>query len=162
MAYYDMVMESCSSADSMAKLLGYNKIMVAGRDFKLADAGKDVDVKGMVAISDSPKELIKAAKRLASAVIPFNLQPDRLLVSALRDNDVTLLIPFSIIVSARGLAMSRNLHYASKLLAYARKKKVNVGFITLARSTLYMESYMQLIGLAKLIGASEEEARLGI
>jgi hypothetical protein len=50
----------------------------------------------------------------------------------------------------------------SKLFEYAKKSKIDVMFVTLARSNAFLCSCMQLVEIAKLIGAEEEYAKRSI
>ncbi|MCL4373484.1 MAG: hypothetical protein M1360_01950 [Candidatus Marsarchaeota archaeon] len=163
MDYYDIVMDSCSFPSGFEHELGFKRVFVSGRDFEPANADKGEDAKGRLAIGHSSKNLLHAARRFAVAVVPMNLGLDRAFIETLRENSTILIIPLSMTYGASSdFALSTNMHLASKMLAYANKRKVRVGFATMARSFEHMESYMQLIELAKLIGASEDEARQGI
>ncbi|MGC8669744.1 MAG: hypothetical protein ACP5TL_01160 [Candidatus Micrarchaeia archaeon] len=162
MKFYDIVLDSCNLTKETNLLLGFEKIAVANRDFVLCDAEKNANCEGGIAIGKDSKSLEKATKRDAKAVIALDFNLDMSLLESMREHDTVLLIPFSPIESSRGIALSHKLFLASRLLYNARKRNVKVGFITLAHSVVYLESYMQLIALAKLIGAREEEARIGI
>ncbi|MGC8651720.1 MAG: hypothetical protein ACP5UH_00500 [Candidatus Micrarchaeia archaeon] len=163
MDYYDIVMDSCSIPKGFERVLGFKSIFVSGRDFKLADADSGAETEGTVAFGRSNERLIHASKHLAIAVIPLALELDRKLIETLKDNGTALLIPLSSIYTAGSdFALSRNMHLASKLLENASRKRVRVGFVTMARSFVQLESRMQLIELAKHIGANEDEARRGV
>ncbi|MGC9190828.1 MAG: hypothetical protein ACP5FR_02860 [Candidatus Micrarchaeia archaeon] len=162
MEYYDAAIGVQIDA-STEKLLGFRKIFVAGKDFKLVDMdlGKE-DPKNSIAMGKTSLGLLKASRRFAKGIIPVEIDVDKRVVESIKENESMLLIPLNRIVSTYGIVRARNIKIASKVLEYALKRRVSVGFITMASSETQLMSFMQLIELAKLIGAPEDVARAGI
>lgn len=77
----------------------------------------------------------------------------------MNEREIALCIPMNAIMSSYGLQRSRALYMTSKLLRHAMDIKLDVSFATFARTRLQLCSYMQLIELAKLLGADEGFAR---
>jgi RNase P/RNase MRP subunit p30 len=106
--------------------------------------------------------LIKASRRFAKGIIPLEMEVDKRVIESIKENDSMLLIPLNHILTTYGMVRVRNIKMTSRTLEYALKRRINIGFITLASSEGQLVSYMQLIELAKLIGAPENIARSGI
>lgn len=87
---------------------------------------------------------------------------DKKALEQMRDRGITLCLPTSVITDSYGLQRSRNIYMMGKLFTYARSIKLDAAFVTLAKSNAHLCSYMQLIELAKLVGADEEYARRSI
>ncbi|MGC8586066.1 MAG: hypothetical protein ACP5K5_00785 [Candidatus Micrarchaeia archaeon] len=160
MDYYDIVLSS--GLEKLGGMLGYKKILIAGKDFPVAEIGSNENQSGRVAIGRDTKVLLKACRTFASAVILNTYAIDKSLIEGLKEYRIPLIIPFNQIIGNKGFRLSKSLYLARRLFLYAKKKKIEVGFATLADSELGMESYIQLIELAKLIGASDEDARKGL
>ncbi len=77
----------------------------------------------------------------------------------MKEREIALCIQLSQLTGSHSLQRSRNLYMASKLFDYAAGIGIEVSFATFAKSREHLCSYMQIIELAKLLGASEEYAR---
>ncbi len=149
MKYYDIVLKPCEFDGPFAKRLGFERVFKADGKSRGLFAGRDRSA------------LIKAAQR-GSAIAITDFSIDREVLAKARDNEAALCIPISAIAAAKGLEQARLLHRASELIAYAYRKRMEVSFASLAESRLFMDSRMQLIEMAKALGATEEQARRGV
>lgn len=149
MKYYDIVTEPCSFDEAFAKRLGFEAVFRAGRS-------------GALFIGSDMASATKAAQHGAVAVAITDFTLDRGVMAKLSDNETVLCIPIAILAKSKGLEQARLLHRAAELVRYAYRKRIDVSFASLASSRLFMESRMQLIELAKMLGATEEQARLGV
>ncbi len=77
----------------------------------------------------------------------------------MKESDIALCLPTSFITCSYGLQRSRTIYLMSKLFAHAKSIKLDVSFATLAMNNMHLCSYIQLMELAKLLGADEEYAK---
>ncbi len=96
------------------------------------------------------------------AIIFRDMKINKKAVEQMREYDVALCIPMGQITSLYGLQRSRALYLTRKLVIHARKMKVDVSTVTLARDMTHMCSCIQLLEMAKLVGLKEEYARESI
>lgn len=163
MPYYDIVSEGCDFSADLQRRLGFSKIFSIGRDITLYDADKKAgNCEGCIAYGSNASNMIHMARSGAKAIMIKDFKIEKKLLEIAIDNGCTLLVPFNTIISAYGFERSRNLFKASRFLSYARKNDAKISFISMASSKIWMCSYMQLVELAKMIGASEGEARIGV
>lgn len=164
MDFYDIAMASCEFESAFAQRLGFKKIFVCGRDIQLinADKGSSFPKEDFIAIGANKNNLLTAARSGASAVAIADSRIDRKLMEELREQKTTLILPTSLITSSYSLERPKRLYLISKLYSHAKKLGIDVGFATMAESRQNMCSYIQLIEIAKLVGADEQQARHGI
>ena len=157
-------MDSCVIDGQLAQRLGFKRIFTAGKEMKLTNID-DPKVKGVsggiIAGADKAK-LLNCARGDVKAIIVTDSRIDKKLIEHMANNDLVLCIPLSSITSSYGLGRQRTIYLTKKLFTYARKSKIEVSFITLARSPMYQTSSAQLIALAMLLGADEQYARRSI
>ncbi|MGI0133873.1 MAG: hypothetical protein ACREBW_02800 [Candidatus Micrarchaeaceae archaeon] len=164
MDFYDIVMPSCEFDNWFAQRLGFRKIFVCGKDIELANADKTTSFpeKDFIAVGANKNNLLVAARAGASAVVITDSRIDRKLMEELREQKTALIIPTSLVTSSYSLERPKRLYMLSRLHSHARKLGIDVGFATMAESRSNMCSYIQLIEMAKLIGADGHQARHGI
>jgi hypothetical protein len=163
LAYYDIVSEGCDFSEDFQKRLGFSKVFSAGKDIGIYDADKKAgDCDGCIAYGSNASNMIHMVRSGAKAIMLKDFKIEKKLLEIAIENGCVLLVPFNGIISSYGFERSRNLFKASKFLSYATKKDAKISFISMASSKMGMCSYMQLVELAKMLGASEEEARDGI
>ncbi len=163
MHYYDLVFETCDISEHLERKLGFEKIIVANHGIDVVDLDtRNFDgKKNIVGIGKNPNRLSSAVKSGISAVSLAEPTIDKGLIAAMEDNGCILCIGLSDIMSYYGMKRTRLIYKMNKLFEYSRKK-VGVSFVTLAKSNSMMCSYMQMIELAKMIGADESYARKSI
>ncbi len=163
MPYYDIVYEGCDFSNDFQERLGFSKIFSIGKDIELYDSDKKAgDCDGCIAYGSNASNMIHMARSGAKAIMMKDFKIEKKLLEIAIENGCILLVPVNSIVSSYGFERSRNLFKASKFLRYVKKKGAKISFISMASSKTGMCSYMQLVELAKMLGASEEEARAGI
>lgn len=164
MKYYDLVANSCEVSGDMAKRLGFEKIFRAGIDIKLIDVDieKGTSCDDCIAYGANKKRLATLASSGARGIAIKDMRGDGRLLNIMSENDCILCVPTNIFTSSTGIERSKLIYRAEILLNVARKKHIKVSFISVAESKLHMCSYMQLIEIAKLIGANEQFARSSI
>ena len=155
MDFYDLAYADAIKGAS-SQLLGFKKLLAVDVDIK---AARD-PAKSSGCIYIGPGEGIeRASKAGALAVAPEDYRLEPKAAAQMRDRGTILGISTYPIMSANGIKRSKRIHFAERMFALGEKKGIDVAFITIARSELYLCSAMQLIGLAGLIGADEEQAR---
>lgn len=161
--YYDIVFDTCMVDDGLSARLGFSRIGIIPRDIGFADLGaKGLGGDKRVIAGGPGGKLISAANAGVAGIYIGNAEIDRKLLASMADNGVALCIALSDMMEPHGLKRSHLMFRMGKLFAHARKEGVDVAFVTLARSRSSMCSYMQMVELAKLIGADEDYARRSI
>ncbi len=161
--YYDIVFDTCKVDGSLSARLGFSRIWTVPKDIgftNLESRGPSGD-RNVIATGPAGK-LISAANGGVAGIYIGSSEIDKKLIASMADNGVVLCIALSDIMEPHGLKRSHLIFKAGKLFAYAKKEGVDVAFVTLAKSRSYMCSYMQMVELAKLIGADEGYARRSI
>ncbi len=161
MDFYDIVSATCTFDDAFAKRLGFKKVFIINKDIPAAGHGGEnkKGLHGSIAFGKEASQLMSLVKNGASAVAITDSYIDKKLLETMADNKCVLCMPMSIITSSYGIERSRNVYRMSKLFAYARKKGIEVCFVSMAKTPEHMNSYMQLMELAKLVGADEKYAK---
>lgn len=164
MDYYDVVSDSCSIDRELEKTLGYKRIIVLNKEIKLEniDSNKKLTEGKNIVIGINDARLYAAVKSGAKALIMPDSVIRKKLLEGMSEKRAILCLPLGLIVSSTGLGRSKLVYRMSRLFSYARKSTVEVSFITLAKSNLELLSSLQLIELAKFVGASEEYARYSL
>jgi hypothetical protein len=161
--YYDIVRSSCNFDEKLCMKLGFKGIAKAPGDISITDAASGRIVRGeRNIVYGSGNLLIGAVKKGAGAVWITDYLLDKKLLDVISDNSIPLVFPLSDIIFAKGLQRPRLMAKMSVLLKYSKKLGLGISFITLADSQKNMCSYMQLIEIAKLLGADDELARTGL
>ncbi|MGD0729118.1 MAG: hypothetical protein ABR981_03515 [Candidatus Micrarchaeaceae archaeon] len=96
------------------------------------------------------------------AIVFSDLRINKKAIEQMRDKEIILCIQTSNISNSADLQRSKILYMTSKLFDYARSMKLDISFASFARREHELCSYMQMLELAKLIGANEEYARRSI
>ena len=151
MKRYDLLFDPCKPDAAFVERLGFDEVFLARKNSS-----------SPLCASSDASALMKAAQNGAAAVAITDFTIDRKLLARLKENGTVLCMPFAPILSRNGLERAKLLYKAATLLRYAYNKRIEVSFASLAESELYMNSCIQLVELAKLLGATEGQARLGI
>ena len=164
MEFNDIVYSSCDADRGFVERLGFKRALVLGKDIQIRDLdkSKDTNASGLIVIGSNKQRLEGAAKSGALAIEITDYRIDRKLMHTIKERGVRLLVSFAALKRLEGNSRQRALYMMSKLLRTAMKMKIEVRFASMAESRLQMFSSMQLIELAKLIGADEGAARAGI
>ena len=162
MRYYDIVMDTCTVSERLERMLGFARIGVSGRGVDVVAADKSSAGSGVVVVGKDAARLASAAKSAAAAICLEEPAVDKELLRAMADNGCALCIPLSRIMESFGMRRPRLIYKTERLFSAAKREGVPVAFVTLARSNSLMCSYMQLIELAKMVGADEQYARNSI
>lgn len=145
----------------MESALGYKRIFLANKDVKIVDgnhySGKDLE--NSIFINTEKSNVLAVLNSSPHAIVFSDLKINKKAMEQMRERKIALCLPISNLTSSYGLQRSRNLYMMSKLLKHAQSIKLDVSFATLAKGNTNLCSYMQLIEIAKLIGADEEYAR---
>ncbi|MDE1856748.1 MAG: hypothetical protein KGH98_01545 [Candidatus Micrarchaeota archaeon] len=153
---------TCSFETGFEKRLGFARILSAGKDFAESDIDQKRGAVATLAIGSDESGLIEAVKRGAKAVVISDLTIGKKLIETMKANGTVLCLPMSMITETYGDRRVRNTYKMSKLFAYAKKQGLEVSVVSMAASKESMCSYMQLIQLARLIGAEERYARYSL
>ncbi len=159
MEFYDIASETCELDESLVKRLGFKQIFLINKDVRAAGAGTSDTKESKIAFGKDKNQLMNQVKRGANAVAITDSYIDKKLIDTIKEEKCILLMPMNIITASSGIERSHNIFKMAKLFTYARKKGIEVGFASMAKTPLYLNSYIQLIELAKLIGADDKYAR---
>lgn len=161
MNFYDIAADSCAIDAALAKRLGFKKIFVINKDVEAVGHGSENRqiTERSIAFGKAKEQLLALVKNGASAIAITDSYIDRKLMDAIKDNGCVLCMPMSTITASYGMERARNIYKMKRLFVEARKRGIDVCFISMAKTPAYLNSYTQLIELAKLIGADERYAR---
>ncbi len=155
MAYFDLV--GMESADrKTASLLGYKKIFSA-KEIVLTD---NVNLgEPCIVISNEPGTLGRALRKgnVEGVMIKDN-ELIRQAVEECREHEKLLCFSARELTAVDTRTRMRNLYRMRGLMAFALRSRARIALITLAKDESEMLSSMQMTGLAKFLGASEEQA----
>ncbi len=159
MEFYDIVSETCAFEPQFAERLGFKRIFILGKEI-IAAGSKGIGNREVPAIAfGRGEQLFQLMKHGARAVSVTDSYIDRRLLASMRERDCILCMAMSTITASYGVERSRNIYKMSKLFKEARKLGIEVAFASMAKDRNYMNSYIQLVELAKLVGADEQYAR---
>jgi len=161
MDYYDLVSETCEFDDSLRERLGFRKIGILGMDIMPAGANKSnlSDFSNDLAFGKEKGLLISLVQKGVKGVAITDSYIDKKLLEVIADAGCILVLPMGIITASYGIERTRNIYRMSRLFEHARKMKIPVSFVSMAKTPQHMNSYMQLLELAKLLGADDKYAR---
>lgn len=159
--YYDIAYDSCSVDSALEKRLGYKKIFIANKDIKVIEDTKG-NVEDNIIVNSNRLNALAVLSQSPNAVILSDLRIDKKLMEQMLEKEIAICLPMYMITGNSGMNRSKTLYMMSKLLDYAMSLELDVSFITLAKSSSNLCSYMQLIELAKLLGADEQYARKSV
>ncbi len=163
---YDIVLDSCETDSGFAGMIGFKQLGVVGRGIGMIDADRlhniDSVQKRSIAFGSDAGKLSALVRKGVAAVHVSEFRIDRKLIEDIAANDCVLCISTKEITNTYGAKRARMLYKASRLFRLAKKRKIRVAFATMASSLNEMLSKIQLIEIAKLIGADEQYARYSI
>lgn len=159
MPYYDIVFEGCSADGGTVRKLGFSKIGVIPKDIGFADLSAKGNNDRNCIVTGPPGKLLSAANGGVAGIYIQDYTIDRKLIQTMADNSCVLCIALADLMPLYGLKRSKLMFRIGKLVSAARKERASVGFLTMAKSDSAMCSYMQIIEIAKLLGADEDYAR---
>ncbi len=159
--FYDIVSETCTFDENLAKRLGFKKIFTLNKEIRALGHGHEniKDTENSIAFGKDKNQLLSLVKHGVTAVAINDSYIDKKLMETIKNEKCILCMPMSVITASYGIERSRNIYKMGKLFTYARKKGIEICFASIAGGPSGLNSYMQLIELAKLIGADEKYAR---
>ncbi len=157
MKYMDIVNMPDIDANLVSRL-GYSKVLRLGTDMVRATGQRDLDSK-MSAIPSSSPMLHLLSRPNAAAALLDGSSIDKRSLDIIRDAGKPLVIGLSQLTSLRQKERVLQLQKLRTLYTNAKHQGVKVQFATLAADPSQLMSRMQLMCAAKLIGASDEEAK---
>ncbi|EQD63436.1 hypothetical protein B2A_02344 [mine drainage metagenome] len=165
MEHYDIAFGGFDIDDEFARRLGFKKIFRLGIDIPYVDVDSKEARHGnagtFVAYGKDKTRLLKEARNGAILSIS-DFFIDRKLMAIIKDLDTKLIIPISDILEASYIERSKRIYRAAHFASFAVKSGMQVYFASMAKSQLYLNSYIQLIGMAGALGMSEDYARKSI
>lgn len=120
------------------------------------------EVENSIVFNNGRTNLFSILSLSPKAVVFPDSRINKKAMEQMNDRGILLCLPMSMLTGSSGINRSKTMYMMSKLLDHALSIKLEVSFVTLARSSSNLCSYLQLIELAKLIGANEEYARKSI
>ncbi|MFI5412267.1 MAG: hypothetical protein ACHQX1_00035 [Candidatus Micrarchaeales archaeon] len=144
--------------------MGFKKIFTLNKEIKAVGHGYEnrKDIENSMAFGKDVNQLISLVKNGATSVAITDAYIDKKLMETIKNEKCILCMPMSIITASYGIQRSHNIYKMGKLFAYARKKGIEVCFASLAGDSSGINSYMQLIELAKLVGSDDKYARYSL
>ncbi len=159
MEMYDIVAAGCGVDEKTIALLGYKKIFVGGKDFRISDldegAGRNND---SAMFTGSDENGLAASAKYGKFILPKRLGVSRSLLARIKDNDAVLCLPMERITSTYGLVRSKNIYFMRKTFSEARRFGTKVSLASMAPSAPFMLSAGQLLELGKMITGKEAYA----
>jgi len=151
--YYDL-----SFPEGIVEGIGFEKVFALGSDLSCTSSSSNTKASVVYGNGETLGKLEKSAR----AVVPIDFQVSNTLLARLSEHSTAICLPISKILESSGLEQQYLLHSASMLAKKAIEKNVRLSIASFAQSKDYACSPVQLISIAKLIGMTEEEARLSI
>jgi hypothetical protein len=158
--FYDLAHQTALHGH-LWKQLGFTKIGIAGSGVKLSLPGSK-GIEGSICVGIAGEALNASAKQSPKAVMITDSRIDRRLLDTLKAKNVILCISLDKILGSAGLRRSSAIYLTSKLVQYAIKRGIKTTFVSFAGSEEMLCSPVQLIEIAKLLGADEQYARKAI
>lgn len=156
MAYYDLVkMEAVER--KTASILGYKKIFLKN-EIPIVN-GPESNGKCIV-MNGEPGMLSRALRR--SNVIGIIIRDNELIRQAVEEaaeNGKLLVFPIRDITCTDTRTRMRNLYRMRGLMAFATHSKAKISLVTLAEDESELLSTIQMLEIAKFLGAKEDHAR---
>lgn len=161
MQFFDIVsLKEEADIRKLALRLGYKKILSAGTEIHIISSPGDAKDGKNIIRSNNAEAIAKAIRNNSViGVIAGEVRLDKKLLEEIRSEEKLLLIPLSDIVCSRHETLQGNIKRARGALREALMSHVKVAVISLAPSRECMLSCMQMLELAKLIGATESGAK---
>ena len=101
-------------------------------------------------------KLCESVKQGCGMIAIRDFSIDRKLIAQMQGKEAMLLIPISEITSCAGFSASRLMYKARMLIRYAKSKRIKIIFCTLAQNKLQACSSIQIIEMAKMLGADKK------
>jgi histidinol phosphatase-like PHP family hydrolase len=148
----------------MEKRLGFRRILVENTDLRVEHVDRNIGRFGAsIAYGSDIKRLYEHSRNGTRALAISSAEIDFKLLESMKDNGTALCIPLNaILTSLTPHDLSRSIYRNAHLVARAKKYSLDIAFITFAHSMTYMCSSIQIIELAKLLGADERYARYSL
>ncbi len=163
MDFYDIASETCDFDEKLAEKLGFKRIFRLNKDVKAVGNGSEnKDITDGIGFGKDPNQLLNLVKHGAVAIAITDSFIDKQLMAEMKERNCILLLPMTNITASFGLQRSHNIFKMSKLFSYARKMKIEICFASMAKTPLHLNSYIQLIALAKLVGSDDTYARYSL
>ena len=156
MRFYDLA--DFEPDGQLAKRLGYNRIFRNGDALKLS--GRPEPNTKTITNSNNQQVLLRSlADRNTIGIAFSDNKPDaKVVVDAAEKGKPIFFISASLLIGNHK-DIQKSLYSIRKLFRVAKKARAKTGILTFARSKEQLLSVMQLIEIAKLIGADETEAK---
>jgi len=159
MDYYDIAFDSCNVNKDLESELGFKKIFT-NKDIGILEGDyKSGIIRGSLFIDNGNGDVLSVINSNPAAVSFADLNINKDALSLMEEMDIILCMPLSIATSSYGFSRSKNLFLMKKLFRHAKKLNLRISFATLAKKESELCSSLQLIEIAKLIGADENYAR---
>ncbi len=157
-------MDGCVFDGAFGRRLGLSIVSMAKPGVHIACADSDNYKGGMVvAYGREPERLVRYIRNGAAAVWLSGGRPEPMLVAEMATHATMLCVPLHTITAAYGIERSRRIRHAAGMVRACMKRRLGIGFVSLASSPWQMCSAMQMLGLAMLLnGGDEQHARFSI
>lgn len=156
MAYFDLSSSEITDRRVTASL-GYKKIFSS----KELPVLENLDSNERCIVRSGEIGMLRRAIRrnnVAGIMIKDN-ELLRIAVEEAAENEKTLFISLHDILCSDTKSRLRNIYRARGLMAFAMRSKASISLVSLADSEAGLISTMQMLGMAKFLGASEENAK---
>ena len=162
MRYRDYVRNSAILEDGLAKTLGFEKILSPADKIIVVSEPTSLNPKVQLAILEGrPGYLMKYIndKRVIGIMI-LGFESDRNLIEHAKHKEKLLVINARDLTACGEREKARNITRARELMKNALHAKVSIAVVSGAEREEDLLSTQQLLELAKMLGASEQQAKL--
>ncbi|MGC8649281.1 MAG: hypothetical protein ACP5UN_03650 [Candidatus Micrarchaeia archaeon] len=156
MDFYDIVYDF-DFDDKLIRKLNFKKVFILGKDITFSNSRSDS--RKDIGISSDIKTLEYFIQNRFNAVLIDDYTINKKIIAEIKEKNIILCFSLSSIMNVYGFERSKIIYKMSKLFDYAKSKRINLCFASFAQKPSHLASVMQLIELAKLIGADERYLR---
>ena len=163
MAYFDIVNGAAdeNEATNFAKLFGYKKIFTLGKEVFILDC-KDVnpsDKKVIIRNNANTGMLVKCLRMQNVIGILTDSAPSGNVLESIKQNNKIIILNSSELTCVDKRQRISNLFRFKRIVSSGMHKKTEIAIATFANDKEQMLSSMQLVEIAKFIGADGDTAR---
>jgi hypothetical protein len=161
--FYDVAAHECLVDPMMEKRLGFKRILISNSDLKIENVDQKVGKFGVsIAFGSDKKRLYEHARNGTKGLAILDSGIDLKLLGAMAENETILCIPMAPMTTARNYEVSRTIYRNTKLIEKAKKYKIKISLISMAPTSTYLCSSIQLIELGKMMGLDDKYARYSV
>lgn len=157
MRYFDIT--EMSVDEQLLKTLGFKGIFQLGNEVGRFPSGKG---KSVAFMSDREAFSRAARSRETLAIVADALPLQKKYLELMREGEKMLIFPVGALTALNSSQLVRGIAQLRAAFSTAKQARVKSAVATLAKTSDYLLSSMQLIEIARLLGNSDEEAKAAV